>query len=163
VEYVYDHHNTQNGWGYGVVVTGGGKALVTDSEFEQNRHAIASNSARTSYQCVYCYLHDNDETYLQAALDAHPGMAGEIEVAHNFFENMSECLNLADGSGKIHDNLARNVQRFCTLREGIHNGRVVPGALVHHVVLANNRLENVRNPYNVRAGRDIVVDGKKVR
>jgi hypothetical protein len=40
---------------------------------------------------------------------------------------------------------------------------VVPGTLVHDVVLENNRLENVRNPYNVRAERDIVVDGKKVR
>jgi hypothetical protein len=163
VEYVYDHHNTQNGFGYGVSVTGGAKVLVTDSEFEQNRHAIASNSRGTQYQCMYCYLHGFDETYPQAALDTHPGMAGKIEVAHNFFEDLREGLSLSDGEGTIHDNMARNVRQFCTFREGVHNGRVVPGAEVHDFVAERNRLEDVATPYNVRAGRNLMVDGKKLR
>ena len=160
VEYVYDHHNTQNGWGYGVMVTGGGHAVVTDSELEQNRHAIASNSAGTMYKCLHCYIHGDDETYRVGALDTHPGMSGEIEIAHNFVENQSTGLSLSDGSGRIHHNRFRNVRRFCSIRPGIHNGRYIEGSEVHDMVFEDNALENVELDYDIRAGRDITIDGE---
>ncbi|MSS71341.1 MAG: hypothetical protein EXS64_07610 [Candidatus Latescibacteria bacterium] len=163
VEYVYDHHNTQNGYGYGVMVVSGGKVLVTDSEFEQNRHAIASNSAGTSYRCLYCYIHGDDETYQVGGLDTHAGMSGEIEIAHNFMENLRTGLSLSDGSGRIHSNLIRNVHRFCSIREGTHNGKVIDGAEVHDVIFEHNQLENVTLPFDIRAGWNIVIDGKKER
>ena len=159
VEYVYDHHNTQNGWGYGVMVTGGGHVVVTDSEFEQNRHAIASNSAGTMYKCLHCYIHGDDETYRVGALDTHPGMSGEIEIAHNFVENQSTGLSLSDGYGRIHHNLFRNVWRFCSIRPGIHNGRYIEGSEVHDMVFEDNVLENVELDFDIRAGRDISIDG----
>jgi len=163
VEYVYAHHNTQNGYGYGVMVVTGGQVLVTDSEFEQNRHAIASNSAGTSYKCLYSYLHGDDETYQVGALDTHAGMSGEVEIAHNLLENLRTGLSLSDGSGKIHHNLIRNVHRFCNIREGTHNGKVIPGAEAHDLVFEHNHLENVDIPFDIRAGRRIVIDGEMVR
>lgn len=163
VEYVYDHHNTQNGYGYGVMVVTGGRVLVTDSEFEQNRHAIASNSAGTSYKCLYCYLHGDDETYQVGALDTHAGMSGEIEIAHNFVENLRTGLSLSDGSGNIHHNAVRGVHRFCNIREGAHNGKVIPGAEAHDLTFEHNHLENVTIPFDIRAGRHIVIDGETIR
>ena len=162
VEYVYDHHNTQNGYGYGVMVTGGGHATVTDSELEQNRHAIASNSAGTAYKCLYCYIHGDDDTYRVGALDTHPGMSGEIEIAHNFVENQRTGLSLSDGSGRIHHNLFRNVHRFCSIRAGIHNGRYIEGAEAHDMIFEDNILQNVAVPYDIRGGRNIVIDGRPV-
>ncbi len=160
VEYVYDHHNTQNGYGYGVMVVSGGQAVVTDSELEQNRHAIASNGAGTGYKCLYCYIHGDDETYRVGALDTHPGMSGEIEIAYNFVENQRTGLSISDGSGHIHDNLFRNVHRFCNIRAGIHNGNYIEGSEAHDMVFENNILENVDIPYEIRAGRNIVIDGE---
>ncbi|MDP6777375.1 MAG: glycosyl hydrolase family 28-related protein [Candidatus Latescibacteria bacterium] len=160
VEYVYDHHNTQNGYGYGVMVGGGGHAVVTDSELEQNRHAIASNGAGTMYKCLHCYIHGDDETYRVGALDTHPGMSGEIEIAHNFVESQRTGLSLSDGSGRIHHNVFRNVRRFCNIHPGIHNGQYIEGSEVHDMVFEDNVLENVEIPFEIMAGRDITVDGE---
>ncbi len=160
VEYVYDHHNTQNGYGYGVMVGSGGQAVVIDSELEQNRHAIASNGAGTMYKCLYCYIHGDDETYRVGALDTHPGMSGEIEIAYNFVENQQTGLSISDGSGRIHDNCFRNVHRFCNIRPGVHNNNYIEGSEAHDMVFENNVLENVEVPYEIRAGRNIVIDGE---
>jgi Pectate lyase superfamily protein len=160
ITFVYDHHNTQNGYGYGVMVVEGGKAIVTDCEMEQNRHNIASNSHGTSYQCLYCYLHGDDETYQVGALDTHPGMDGRIEIAHNVIENVRTGLSLSDGTGRVHHNWVRNVARFVSISPGIHNGNYVAGAEVHDMVFEENHLENVAKPYDLRGGRNVVVDGK---
>lgn len=161
IAYVYDHHNTQNGLGYGVMVIGG-RALVTDCELEQNRHAIASNGRGTSYRCLYSYLHGDDETYPNGALDTHPGMDGEIEVAYNVFEDLRLGLVLADGTGRVHHNRVRRVERFAAVLPGIHNGRTVAGAEVHDMRFEANRFENVATPYDFRGGRSLFVDGKPV-
>ncbi len=160
VDYVYDHHNTQNGLGYGVMVVSGGQVDVSDSEFEQNRHAIASNDAGTAYRCIYCYIHGDDETYRVGALDTHPGMSGHFEIAHNLVENQQTGLSLSDGTGHIHDNLFRNVHRFCSIRAGIHNGNYVEASEVHDTVFADNVLESVAIEYDIRAGRSISIDGQ---
>jgi hypothetical protein len=162
IAHVYDHHNTHNGLGYGVMVVGGGKAVVTDCEMEQNRHAIASNGRGTAYQCLYSYLHGDDETYPNGALDTHPGMDGPIEIARNVIEDMRLGLSLSDGTGRVHHNWVRNVARFVAISPGIHNGNYVAGAEVHDMRFEENHLENVDIPYAFGGGRNVVVDGKAV-
>jgi hypothetical protein len=88
-------------------------------------------------------------------------MSGEIEIAYNFVENQQTGLSLSDGSGHVHHNLFRNVRRFASIRPGIHNGKRIEGAEVHDMRFEKNVLEDVAVPYEIRAGRNIIIDGKR--
>ena len=100
------HHNLRDGLGYGVAIHSGAYVLVSDNEFAQNRHSLASNGAldwssprrlgryvhkpgvrRTHWEFIHNRVGSNDlSVYELCAVDTHPGMDGTFVVEGNLFE-----------------------------------------------------------------------------
>jgi hypothetical protein len=106
IERNFLHHNEQSGFGYGSVMSHGGRAVVLANTFLANRHAIASsgephNEYRAWYNLVETYVPDYtwaeagslSDTGRQQDFDMHgtgPGGYGwvggyELDIAANTF------------------------------------------------------------------------------
>jgi len=96
------HHNTREGFGYGVVVGNDGLAEIVGNTFMMNRHAIAADGmAQTRYRAWFNLVQSNVPTYgrlenrAQADFDMHGSDGsdhhtggiggGEVEIARNTF------------------------------------------------------------------------------
>jgi len=93
------HHTRRWGYGYGVWVRGGGKALIEANLFDHCRHHIGSGSqADSSYEARYNICLDHD---VQPSFDRH-GNATKAGFAtlihHNEFRNPDEPAILLRGN-----------------------------------------------------------------
>jgi len=160
------HHNLRSGLGYGVAIYSGAYVLVTDNEFRQNRHSLASNGAldwssprragkylhkpgvrKTHWEFVHNRVGSSDRSrYELCAVDTHPGMDGTFVVRENLFEDLCHGVGIRDGSGVIRGNVFRNlrtVTKFRSLvavsiRYGTHNNIPVDAAMPHNVRVEDN-------------------------
>ncbi len=164
------HHNLRDGLGYGVSIYSGAYVLVTDNEFSQNRHSLASNGAldwsspkrlgkyvhkpgvrKTHWEFVHNRVGSNDlGTNELMAVDTHPGMDGTFVVEANVFENLRYAVGIRDGSGLIRGNLFRNFhgkpfRPFIAIgiAYGTHNNIPVEGCMPHDIEVAENTFLNV--------------------
>ena len=166
VDHCYIHHNPRQGQGYGVIIMSGAKVMVSDNEFSQCRHSLASNgnldwtsarrtgkylripepiTAKTHWEFVHNYDHHDDKTkYRISRVDAHPGMDGTFVVECNHFKNVRNAVEIRDGAGIIRGNL---FQEMCSdsaavmgvwIRYGTHNDIVVDKSMPHDIEVARN-------------------------
>ncbi len=88
IHHNYIHHTRRWGYGYGVWVRGGGKALIEANLFDFCRHHIGSGSqATSSYEARYNICLDHD---VQPSFDRHGSQkkAGyDTLIHHNEFRN----------------------------------------------------------------------------
>lgn len=160
------HHNLRDGLGYGVAIYSGAYVLITDNEFSQNRHSLASNGAldwsspkrvgkylhkpgirKTHWEFIHNCVGSNDlSPYELCTVDTHPGMDGTFVVEGNSFENLRHGVGIRDGSGLICRNVFRNLQTVTNFRSvvaisiayGTHNKIPVEGCMPHDVEVAEN-------------------------
>jgi len=105
VHHNYIHHTRRWGYGYGVWVRGGGKAVIEANIFDYCRHHIGSGAqATSSYDARYniCLYHD-----VQPSFDRHGNRkkAGfSTLIHHNEFRNPSYAAILLRGNplGEAH-------------------------------------------------------------
>ncbi|MEA3463283.1 MAG: right-handed parallel beta-helix repeat-containing protein, partial [Bacteroidota bacterium] len=166
VDHCFIHHNPRKGQGYGVIIMSGAKVMVSDNEFSQCRHSLASNgnldwtsarrvgkylripepfTARTHWEFVHNYDHDDDKTeYRISRVDAHPGMDGTFVVEGNLFKNVRNAVEIRDGAGIIRGNLFQEMCSDSTavmgvwIRYGTHNDFVVENSMPHDIELTRN-------------------------
>jgi hypothetical protein len=159
------HDNRRSGLGYGVALYSGAYVLITDSEFSQCRHCLASNGTldwssperlgryvhkpgrKTHWEFVHNRVGSNDGCeYELPTVDTHPGMDGSFVVESNLFENLRQGLGLRDGSGLIRGNVFRNLRTIANSRPRVaisiaadsHNGIPVEGCMPHDIVIRDN-------------------------
>ena len=109
VHHNYIHHTRRWGYGYGVWVRGGGKALIEANLFDFSRHHIGSGAqADSSYEARYniCLEHD-----VQPSFDRHGSAekaGASTLIHHNEFRNADEPAILLRGNplveARFHDN-----------------------------------------------------------
>ena len=166
VDHCLIHHNLRAGQGYGVLVMSGAYLLISDNEFGQNRHSLATNGAldwsspkrlgkyihipgvrKTHWEFIRNRVGSNDKAlYEHSAVDTHPGMDGTFVVQGNVFENLRHGIGIWDGSGLISHNVFRNlrtVTKFCPLvaisvSYGTHNNIPVEGCMPHNIQVEGN-------------------------
>ncbi len=160
------HHNLRDGQGYGVLAMSGAHVLVTDNEFSQNRHSLASNGTldwegrdrtgtlvhlsttrKTHWEFIHNRVGSNDLAQREfCAVDAHPGMDGTFVVENNIFENLCHGVGIRDGSGSIRDNVFRNLRTVTdshpvaaiSITYDTHNGLPVEGCMPHDIDVVDN-------------------------
>lgn len=184
------HHNLRDGLGYGVALYSGAYVLVTDNEFAQNRHSLASNGALdwSSPKRVGKYVHkpgvrkthwefnhnrvgSNDlSPYELCAVDTHPGMDGTFVVENSIFENLRHGIGIRDGSGLIRGNLFRGLRTVTNFRPlvaisisyGTHNNISVEGCMPHDILVAENVFEGLKDSEKRQVGQseNITIEGK---
>jgi len=189
VDHCSIHHNLRNGLGYGVAIYSGAYVLVTDNEFSQNRHSLASNGALdwSSPKRLGKYLHKpgvrkthwefihNDlSPHELCAVDTHPGMDGTFVVEGNGFENLRHGVGIRDGSGLIRGNVFRNLRTVSNFRSlvaisiayGTHNNVPVGGCMPHDIQVEGNVLlmpEGVKcDKCSLGKAENILIDGKLI-
>ena len=166
VDHCLIHDNLRAGQGYGVLVMSGAYVLITDNEFIQNRHSLASNGAldwsspkrlgkyvhksdvrKTHWEFIHNHVGGNDRAlYELCAVDAHPGMDGTFVVEGNSFENLRHGVGIRDGSGLILGNVFRNLRTVTNFRPLIaisikydtHNKIPVEGCMPHDIQVEDN-------------------------
>ncbi|MCK4624622.1 MAG: PEP-CTERM sorting domain-containing protein [Phycisphaerae bacterium] len=184
------HHNLRSGLGYGVVITTGAKALISDNEFEQCRHALASNGAlnwtpiggvyyhaegvdRTHWEFLYNDVGSNDlSEYELCAVDTHPGMDGSFVVKNNHFDDLRYAVGIRDGAGVIHENLFSDPDGASwrpwigiSAYYGTHNGIPVDQCMPHDIDIADSTFVNVPYDYleySIGTAENIYIDGELV-
>ncbi|TMK39634.1 MAG: right-handed parallel beta-helix repeat-containing protein [Actinobacteria bacterium] len=104
VDHCFLHHCLRDGMGYGVGLDRGSYVLVSDNEFSQCRHCLASNGfgARpTHWEFLHNHVNSDDLVQnKQGAVDAHPDMDGSFVVTGNLFENIDNALDIFNGSAR---------------------------------------------------------------
>lgn len=166
VDHCLIHHNLRDGLGYGVAIYSGAYVLVTDNEFSQNRHSLASNGAldwsspkrlgkyihksgvrKTHWEFIHNRVRSNDQSpYELCAVDTHPGMDGTFVVERNIFENLRHGVGIRDGSGLIQGNVFRNLRTVTNFRSlvaisvsyGTRNNIPVEGCMPHNIQVEGN-------------------------
>jgi hypothetical protein len=135
VDHCSIHHNRVIGLGYGVSVASGARVRVTDNQFFDCRHMLASNGAgnsgwtgrKTHWEFVHNRVYNqNRNANQQAAVDAHPGFDGTFLVEANSFENHDAAVDILGSSGRIQRNHFRNLGTGVSVRLRYSGG--VPGA-----------------------------------
>ena len=192
VDHCVIHHNLRGGLGYGVAIYSGAYVLITDNEFSQNRHSLASNGAldwsspkrvgkylhkpgvrKTHWEFIHNRVGSNDKArYELCAVDTHPGMDGTFVVQGNIFENLRHGVGIRDGSGLIQGNLFRNLRTITSFRPlvgisisyGRHNNIPVDGCMPHDVIVRDNTFVKKGGVIGCSVGKaeNIVIDGKLV-
>ena len=166
VDHCLIHHNLRSGQGYGVLVMSGTYLLVSDNEFSQTRHSLASNGAldwsspkrlrkyihipgarKTHWEFVHNRVASNDKTLCEhSAVDTHPGMDGTFVVEGNVFEYLRHGVGIWDGSGLIQSNFFHNLSSVISSRPpvaisvsyGKHNNTPVEGCMPHNIHVEGN-------------------------
>ncbi|MBA7571656.1 hypothetical protein ES708_13422 [subsurface metagenome] len=144
----------------------GAKVMVSDNEFSQCRHSLASNgnldwssakrtgkylripeslTAKTHWEFVHNYdHHDNKTKYGISRVDAHPGMDGTFVVEDNLFKNVRNAVEIRDGAGIIRGNLFQDMSSDSGtiigiwIRYGTHNNIVVDSSMPHDIEVVRN-------------------------
>lgn len=190
VDHCHIHHNLRGGLGYGVAIYSGAYVLITDNEFEQNRHSLASNGAldwssgkrlgkyvhkpgfrKTHWEFVRNRVGSNDlSRYELCAVDTHPGMDGTFVVEGNVFEDLRHGIGIRDGSGLIRGNVFRNLRTRTDFRRlvaisiayGEHNGIPVEGCMPNNVVVADNTFIGLDDEQKCVVGKaeNITIEGE---
>ncbi|MCK4628724.1 MAG: right-handed parallel beta-helix repeat-containing protein [Sedimentisphaerales bacterium] len=166
VDHCFIHHNLRDGLGYGVAIYSGAYVLVSDNEFSQNRHSLASNGAldwsspkiagkflhkpgirKTHWEFIRNKVGSNDHSrYELCVVDTHPGMDGTFVVEGNLFEKLRHGVGIRDGSGLIRGNVFRNLRTATNFRDligisvsyGKHNGIPVEGCMPRDITIEDN-------------------------
>lgn len=166
VDHCFIHHNLRDGLGYGVSIYSGAYVLVSDNEFIQNRHSLASNGAldwsspkrvgrylhkhgvrKTHWEFIHNKVGSNDQSnYELCVVDTHPGMDGTFVVEGNLFEKLRHGVGIRDGSGLIRGNVFRNLRTVTNFRDligisvsyGQHNGIPVEGCMPRDITIEDN-------------------------
>jgi len=166
IDHCFIHHNLRDGLGYGVAIYSGAYVLVSDNEFSQNRHSLASNGAldwsspkrlgkyihkpgvrKTHWEFIRNRVGSNDQSrYELCAVDTHPGMDGTFVIENNIFENLRHGIGIRDGSGLIRHNVFRNLRTVTKFRPlvavsvsyGTHNKIPVEGCMPHNIEIEDN-------------------------
>jgi parallel beta helix pectate lyase-like protein len=170
VDHCSIHHNRVIGLGYGVSVASGARVRVTDNQFFDCRHMLASNGAgnsgwtgrKTHWEFVHNRVYNqNRNANQQAAVDAHPGFDGTFLVEANSFENHDAAVDILGSSGRIQRNHFRNLGTGVSVRLRYSGG--VPGA-PHDIAIEGNRFTApFVARYQIETGERITVDGTAVR
>ena len=192
VDHCVIHHNLRDGLGYGVAIYSGAYVLITDNEFYQNRHSLASNGAldwsspkrvgkyvhkpgfrKTHWEFVHNRVGSNDKsTYELCAVDTHPGMDGTFVVEYNLFENLRHGVGIRDGSGLIRRNVFRNLRArtrkayAITISYDTHNGIPVEGCMPNNILVEANVFlpEGAKyQRYRIGKAENIFLDGQLVQ
>ena len=167
VDHCSIHDCPRDGLGYGVAIYSGAHVLVTDNEFSQCRHALASNGALdwssgerlgrfvhkagvrpTHWEFVHNRVAGDDRTRSRlCAVDTHPGMDGTFVVEANLFENLRHAVGIRDGSGLIRGNVFRNLVGYrpvaVSVGYGKHNGIPVENAMPRDIRIDENAYVDV--------------------
>jgi hypothetical protein len=166
IDHCFIHHNLRGGLGYGVAIYSGAYLLVSDNEFSQNRHSLATNGAldwsspkrlgkyihkpgvrKTHWEFIRNRVESNDQSrYELCAVDTHPGMDGTFVIEGNIFENLRHGIGIRDGSGFIGHNVFRNLRTVTKFRPlvaisvsyGTHNNIPVEGCMPHNIEIEDN-------------------------
>ena len=119
IENCYIHHNTTNGYGYGVSVAGEAYAMVRYNELSNCRHVITSGgtgdggvtAAPTRFDFLYNHIHGyRDVENKGYQVDAHAGMHGRMRINFNLFEDLRGGISFRDGFNiEIKGNTFRNI------------------------------------------------------
>jgi len=181
VDHCIIHHNLRDGLGYGVAIYSGAYVLVTDNEFSQNRHSLASNGAldwsspkqagkylhkpgvrKTHWEFVHNRVGANDlSPYELCTVDTHPGMDGTFVVEENVFEGLRHGVGIRDGSGLIRGNLFRGLRTVTTFRPlvaisigyGTHNNIPVEGCMPHDILIGENTFVGLKENEKHQVGQ----------
>ncbi len=160
VDHCYLHHCLRDGMGYGIGLDRGSYVLVSDNEFSQCRHCLASNGfgARpTHWEFLHNHVNSDDLVQnKQGAVDAHPDMDGSFVVTGNLFENIGNALDIFNGSGLISAN------RFRYQPYGMFITATTAGAVPHDIAVTGNSFESVSQPYTIDPAINIWIDGAVV-
>jgi hypothetical protein len=192
VDHCHIHHNLRDGLGYGVAIYSGAYVLVTDNEFSQNRHSLASNGAldwsspkragkylhkpgvrKTHWEFIHNRVGSNDLSPNElCAVDTHPGMDGTFVVEGNLFENLRHGVGIRDGSGLVRGNLFRDLRTRTNFRSRVavsvhydtHNNVPVEGCMPHDIQVAGNTFVNVKDDerYQVGKAENVMIEGRTV-
>ena len=192
VDHCLIHHNLRDGLGYGVAIYSGAYVLISDNEFSQNRHSLASNGAldwsspkrvgryvhkpevrKSHWEFIHNRVDGNDLSHYElAAVDTHPGMDGTFVIEKNLFENLRHGIGIRDGSGLIRSNLFRNFRGkpfrpfiAISISYGTHNDIPVEGCMPHDIVVESNVFSTEGAKYekvHLDKAENIVVDGRLI-
>jgi len=192
VDHCHIHHNLRDGLGYGVAIYSGAYVLVSDNEFSQNRHSLASNGAldwsspkragkylhktgvrKTHWEFIHNRVGSNDLSPNElCAVDTHPGMDGTFVVEGNLFENLRHGVGIRDGSGLVRGNLFRDLRTRTNFRSRVavsvhydtHNNVPVEGCMPHDIQVAGNTFVNVKDDerYQVGKAENVMIEGRTV-
>ena len=190
IDHCHIHHNLRDGLGYGVAIYSGAYVLITDNEFNQNRHSLASNGAldwssprrvgkylhkpgvrKTHWEFIHNRVGSNDQSHYElCAVDTHPGMDGSFVVENNLFENLRHGIGIRDGSGLIRWNLFRNLRgkpfrKFIaiSIAYGTHNNVPVEGCMPHDIRVERNVFlkEGAKyETYSLGKAENILIEGE---
>ena len=190
VDHCHIHHNLRDGLGYGVVIYSGAYVLITDNDFSQNRHSLASNGAldwsspkrmgkylhkpgfrKTHWEFIHNRVGSNGLSHYElCAVDTHPGMDGTFVVERNIFEELRHGVGIRDGSGLIRGNLFRNLRTVTDFRAlvaisiayGEHNRIPVEGCMPHSIQVAQNTFLDVQEDQKHVLGKaeNITIEGE---
>jgi len=136
IDHCFIHHNLRDGLGYGAAIYSVAYVLVSDNEFSQSRHSLASNGAldwsspkrlgkyihkpgvrKTHWEFIRNRVGSNDQSrYELCAVDTHPGMDGTFVIEGIIFENLRHGIGIRDGSGLIAQNVFRNLRTVTNFR-----------------------------------------------
>ena len=192
VDHCAIHHNLRDGLGYGIAIYSGAYVLITDNEFSQNRHSLASNGAldwsspkragkylhkpgvrKTHWEFLHNRVGSNDLSPNElCAVDTHPGMDGTFVVESNLFDGPRHGVGIRDGSGLIRGNVFRNLHTRTSFRSLVaisisydtHNNIPVEGCMPHDIQVAGNVFEGLKETEKHQVGKaeNATIEGRLV-
>jgi hypothetical protein len=164
VDHCLIHHNLRSGLGYGVCVGSGSYVLVSDNEFSQCRHMLASNGGgtrKTHWEFMYNHVNgDNEALNPQSALDTHAGMDGTFVIESNLIENVQQAVGILDGCGLIRNNQFGGVTEAIYLGAATQDGKT---GMPHDIEASQTSfVDPVTTKYRLGICQNISIDGTVV-
>jgi hypothetical protein len=172
------HHNTRNGYGYGLLVGSEAYAMVRQNEMGNNRHSITSAGCGEG-GCTACptridFIGNHIEGYEDVEqkgyqFDTHAGIYGRIRILNNTFENLRGGISFRDGHNVfIQGNVFRDIdpdEDSLQYGNAIHATEVYctgdrphdsPG--LDGLTISNNTFENNSHDLFLEYGKNVSVN-----
>jgi PKD repeat protein len=176
------HHNSKNGYGYGILVAGEAYAMVRMNEMGNNRHSITSAGCGDG-GCTACptridFINNHVEGHEDVEqkgyqFDTHAGIYGRIRIVNNTFENLRGAISFRDGHNVyIEGNVFRNIdpnEENLLYGNAIHAHEVYcTGGKPHNspgldgLYISDNSFENNSHDLLLDFGKNVYVNCRKM-
>jgi PKD repeat protein len=170
IEHCHIHHNTMNGYGYGVLTSGEAYSMIRYNEFGSCRHIIAGGGCEDYTPCPtrYDVIDNHFQGYdgvenLGFIVDMHAAGHGRLRVNHNVFEDLKGGIAFNDGLNvQIKNNTFRNIdyRQAISLEPPVHYGMHDGG--IDGADIRDNTFENVETQLQLCWGKNIYINCRNV-